>query len=132
MNQVANISILDARTLSIQPWDHKMLSSIDRAIVNANIGLTPMNNGEVILIHLPPLTEELRKGLVKRVKSETELSKVSLRNIRKETNNRLKKIDALSEDLLKISEERIQKITDSYIKKTDKLFSLKEREILTV
>ncbi|WP_103327969.1 ribosome recycling factor [Bacteroidetes bacterium endosymbiont of Geopemphigus sp.] len=132
LNQVANISVMDAVTLSIQPWERNMLSAIDRAIINANIGFTPMSNGEAILIHLPPLTEERRKELVKRAKAEKELSKVSLRNIRKEANQHLKKIEALPEDSLKIAEERIQKITDAFVKKTDELFSFKEREILTV
>lgn len=132
LNQVANISVMDAMTLSVQPWERSMLAAIDRAILNANIGFTPTNNGESILIHLPPLTQERRKELVKRAKYETELAKVSVRNIRKEIKERLKKVDALPQDVLKASEERVQKITDVYVKKTDEYFFSKEKEILTV
>ncbi|XOD68632.1 MAG: ribosome recycling factor [Flavobacteriales bacterium AspAUS03] len=132
LDQVANMIVLDVMTISIQPWERPMLSVIERAIINANLGLTPTNNGEVLLIRLPPLTEEGRKGLVKRVKAEAEQTKVSIRNIRKEANHVLKRAEGLAVDLLKSSEDRIQKITDEYIKRVDTLYVAKEKEIMTV
>ncbi|XCI75725.1 MAG: ribosome recycling factor [Flavobacteriales bacterium] len=132
LGQVANVVILDAMTISIQPWERQMLSIIERAIINANIGLTTTNNGEILLIRLPPLTEEGRKRLVKRAKAEAEQTKVSIRNIRKEANHALKRVEDLAVDLLKTSEDRVQKITDEYIKRTDTLYTAKEKEIMTI
>ncbi|YBU88732.1 MAG: ribosome recycling factor [Candidatus Walczuchella monophlebidarum] len=132
LNKIANISIIDSTTLSIYPWERSLLSSIERAIINANIGFTPMNNGEAIIIHLPPMTEERRKELVKRAKEEAELGKVSIRNVRKETNHLLKKNKNISEDLLELSEEKVQKITNTYIHQIDELLAVKAKEIMTI
>lgn len=132
LNQVANISVLDAMTLNIQVYEKAMFAPIERAIINSNLGLTPTNNGESIQIRLPILTEESRKDLVKRAKAELESTKVSIRNIRKESNGYVKKIEDIAEDLIKSTETRIQKITDEFIKKADDHFFIKEKEILKV
>ena len=134
LNQVSNVNTPDARTLSIQPWDKSMLEPIERAIVNANLGLAPMNNGEMIMINVPALTEERRLDLVKQAKSEGEHAKVSIRNNRKEANDEIKKLlnDGLSEDMGKDAEAEIQKITDQYNSKVDALIDQKEKDILTV
>ncbi|MFV0530010.1 MAG: ribosome recycling factor [Flavobacteriales bacterium] len=132
LSQVANINTPDAMTLSIQPWEKPMLQEIERAIMVANLGLNPMNNGDVIMINIPPLTAERRKELVKQAKSETEQAKVSIRNARKEANNELKKIEGISEDVIKDKESEIQNLTDVYSKKIEEFFNKKEKEIMTV
>ena len=134
LNQVANVNTLDARTISIQPWEKSMLEPIERAIINSNLGLTPQNNGDLVMINIPPLTEERRISLVKQVKSEGENAKVSIRNNRKEANDELKKLqnDGLAEDRVKSVEGEIQNLTDSYSKKADELCSIKEKDIMTV
>jgi len=134
LNQVSNINTPDARTLSIQPWEKKMLDPIERAIQIANLGINPQNNGELIIINIPPLTEERRKQLVKQVKSEAEHAKVSIRNARKDANDEIKGLqkDTISEDLAKDAEDRIQKLTDSYSRKVDDLVVIKEKDIMTV
>ena len=131
LNQVANVNTPDARTLSIQPWEKNLIGEIEKAILVANLGFTPMNNGESIIINIPPLTEERRKQLVKLAKSEAENAKVSIRNARKDANQDIKKSDS-SEDVQKNYEIDIQKLTDSSIQKVDQIMSLKEKEILTV
>lgn len=131
LNQVANINTPDARTISVQPWEKSMLQTIEKAIMVANIGFNPMNNGEMIIINVPPLTEERRKDLVKQSKSEAEDAKVSIRNARQDANKELKKLD-ISEDLLKNTELDVQELTDKYSKKVDEILIVKEKEIMTV
>lgn len=134
LNQLANINTPDARTLAIQPWEKNMIQAIEKSILDSNIGLTPMNNGEIIRINVPMLTEERRRELVKRVKNEGETSKVGTRNIRREGNEQLKKLikEGLSEDAEKDAEEEVQKLTDQYIKKIDETIDQKEQEIMTI
>ncbi|HCQ28981.1 MAG TPA: ribosome recycling factor [Flavobacteriales bacterium] len=134
LTQVANVNTLDGRTLTVQPWEKKMLDPIAAAIMNANLGLNPQNNGEVILINIPPLTEERRKGLVKQAKAEGEHAKVGIRNARKHANEQIKKLkdEGLSEDDMKRAEEKVQKLTDEYVAKVDNLVAAKEKDILTV
>ena len=129
--QVANVNTPDARTLSIQPWEKAMLAEIEKAIMNANLGFNPMNNGESIIINVPPLTEERRRELAKMAKAEAEIAKVSIRNARKDANNEIKKTE-VSEDEQKNCEIDIQKHTDVFIKKTDEIYLRKEKDILTV
>jgi ribosome recycling factor len=131
LSQVANINTPDGRTLSIQPWEKSLLAEIEKGILQANLGFNPMNNGESLIINIPPLTEERRKELVKLAKVETENAKVSIRNSRKEANNDIKKTD-ISEDLQKNAEIDIQELTNQFIKKVDDIFDVKEKEILTV
>ncbi len=131
LSQVANINTPDARTISIQPWEKSFLQEIEKAIMNANIGFNPMNNGESIIINIPPLTEERRKELAKIAKNETENAKVSIRNSRKNANNEVKK-SSLSDDEQNNFIIDIQNITDNFIKKAEEIYSAKEKEILTV
>lgn len=132
LNSVANVSITNTMTLTIQPWERRILSSIYKSIINNNLGFTPINNGEVILIYLPPLSEERRKELIKKIKVEIEKGKISIRSIRKDANHSLKKKKYVTEDLIKIYENRLQNLTDLYIKKIDELFVIKEKEILNI
>lgn len=134
LNQVSNISTPDARTIAIQPWEKSMIEVIEKAIMAANIGLNPANNGEIIRLNIPPLTEERRKDLVKQVRHEGENAKVSIRNTRREANEELKKMqkDGLPEDLAKKAETDVQKMTDDYSGKADKVVELKEKDIMTV
>ena len=131
ISQVANINTPDARTLSVQPWEKALLAAIEKAILVANLGFNPMNNGETIIINIPPLTEERRRELAKLAKNEAENAKISIRNARKEANHELKN-EAPSEDVLNNYEIDVQTLTDSYSSKVDELFSAKETEILTV
>ena len=131
LSQIANINTPDAQTISIQPWEKDKLQDIEKAIMVANLGFNPMNNGESVIITIPPLTEERRKELVKIAKSEIEKSKISIRNSRKEANNDIKKI-VISIDQKVISEDDIQNLTDEFIKQVDKIYSVKEKEILSV
>ena len=131
ISQVANINSPDGRTLSVQPWEKSMLMEIEKAILVANLGFNPMNNGESIIINIPVLTEERRKELVKIAKAEVENAKISIRTSRKDANTEIKNSEA-SEDLQKNFEIDVQNITDQYISKADETFSLKEKEILTV
>ena len=131
ISQVANINTPDARTLSVQPWEKALLADIEKAILVANLGFNPMNNGETIIINIPPLTEERRRELAKLAKNEVENAKISIRNARKEANHELKN-EAPSEDVLNNYQIDVQTLTDSYITKVDELFSAKEKEILTV
>lgn len=134
IHQVANISVMDARTLSLQPWEKNMLQPIEKAIMAANIGITPQNDGVQIRLFLPPLTEERRKELVKRVHAEGENAKVVMRNYRREAMDELKKEqkDGLSKDAAKEGEEAIQNVTDSFINTIDKRCAGKEKEIMSV
>ena len=134
LSQVSNISTPDGKTIVVQPWEKSMLDPIEKAILYANIGITPMNNGELIRLNVPPLTEERRRELVKQVKSIGENAKVSVRNARRDGNDELKKLQkqGLSEDLEKEKADEIQKITDDYINKVDAVIAGKEKEILTV
>jgi ribosome recycling factor len=134
INQVANISVMDARTLTIQPWEKNMLQPIERAIINANIGVTPQNDGAIIRLFLPPLTEERRKELVKKCQAEGEHSKVAVRNIRRDAIESIKKLQktGLSEDAAKDSEAEVQQVTDKFISAIEKHLALKEKEIMAV
>lgn len=134
ISQVANISALDARTLSIQPWEKNMLAPIERAILMANIGITPQNDGNQIRLFAPPLTEERRKELVKKANAEGEQSKVAIRNIRRDNIEQIKKLqkDGLSEDVAKGGEASVQELTDKNIALVDKLCAAKEKEMMTV
>jgi ribosome recycling factor len=134
INQVGNISVADARTLNIQPWEKNMLQPIERAIIAANIGITPQNDGNMIRLFLPPLTEERRRDLVKRSHTEGEHSKVAIRNIRRDAMEHIKKLqkNGLSEDVCKDAEKNVQEMTDKYISLVDKHLATKEKEIMTV
>ena len=134
INQVGNISVMDARTLTIQPWEKNMLQPIERAIINSNIGINPQNDGAIIRLFLPPLTEERRRELVKRSQGEGEHSKVAIRNIRREAIESIKKAqkNGLSEDAAKDAEADIQAVTDRYIGMVDKHLATKEKEIMVV
>ncbi|SEP77652.1 ribosome recycling factor [Hyunsoonleella jejuensis] len=132
LNQVANVNTPDGRTITVQPWEKSMLQEIERSIMIANLGFNPMNNGESIIINVPPLTEERRKVLAKQAKSEAEDAKVGVRNARREANNDIKKLDDVSEDLQNNAELDIQEMTDKYVKKIDDIFDNKEKEIMTV
>ncbi len=134
LNQVANVSVLDARTLTIQPWEKNMLQPIERAIINSNIGLTPQNDGVIIRLFLPPLTEERRKEFVKKAHNEGEFSKVSIRNIRRDAIEMIKKLqkDGLSEDVAKDAEKDVQVLTDKFIAQVEKHLAGKEKEIMSV
>ncbi len=131
LSQVANVNTPDARTISVQPWEKNMLQEIEKAIMVANLGFNPMNNGDVIMINVPPLTEERRRDLAKQAKAETEHAKVGVRNARKDANNDIKKLD-VSDDIKKNSEMTIQDLTNTYTKTIDEKFSVKEVEIMTV
>ncbi len=134
LGQVANVNSTDARTLTIQPWEKSMLDPIATAVINANLGLNPMNNGEVILINVPPLTEERRRELVKRARSEGEHARVGIRTGRKDAMDFLKaaKADGLSEDMVKSGETKVQELTDGYNKRVDDILDAKEADIMTV
>ena len=131
LNQIANVNTPDSQTLSIQPWEKDKLEDIEKAILVSNLGFNPMNNGESIIISIPPLTEERRKELVKVAKSEVENAKVSIRNTRKDANNEIRKSD-VSDDMKSNYEIDIQEATDKYISRIDTIFSAKEKEILSV
>ncbi|RPE13915.1 ribosome recycling factor [Chitinophaga lutea] len=134
LNQVANISVADARTLTIQPWEKNMLQPIERAIIASNIGLNPQNDGIIIRLFLPPLTEERRKELVKRVNGEGEHAKVAIRNIRRDAIEGIKKLqkDGLSEDTAKDAESDVQELTDRFIQMVDKHCVAKDKEIMAI
>lgn len=134
ISNVANVSVPDARTITITPWERAMFKEIEKAIINSSLGITPENNGEVIRLNIPPLTEERRKQLVKESKAEAEQAKVSVRNARRDAIDKLKKAikQGLSEDLEKDAETTVQKLHDKYLKKIDDILAAKEKEILTV
>ena len=130
----ANVSVPDARTITITPWEKSMFKEIERAIINSDLGITPENNGEVIRISIPPLTEDRRKALVKQSKGEAEQAKISVRNARRDAIEGLKKSvkNGMPEDVEKDAEAKVQKIHDNYMKKIEDVFAAKEKEILTV
>lgn len=134
VSQVANVAVPDARTITITPWEKQMFKEIEKAIINSELGITPENNGEVIRISIPPLTEDRRKQLVKQSKAEAENAKVSVRNARRDAIDGLKKAvkQGMPEDVEKDAEASVQKLHDRYLKKIDDLFAAKEKEILTV
>jgi len=134
LSQVSTISTPDARTLVIQPWEKNLLKSIEKAIIDSNIGLNPQNDGNVIRLLIPPLTEERRRDLAKKVKDEAERGRIAIRNLRKDANEQIRKLknDGVSEDEMKDGEGEVQKLTDRYIVKVDKLAELKEQDIMTV
>jgi len=134
INQVSNISVLDARTLTIQPWEKNMLQPIERAIIGANLGVTPQNDGNIIRLFMPPLTEERRREFVKKANGEGEHSRVAIRSIRREAIEQIKKLqkEGLSEDLTKDAEQEIQEKTDRYIAVIEKHLGIKEKEIMAV
>ncbi len=134
VSNVANISVPDARTIAITPWEKSMFKEIEKAIINSEIGIMPENNGEVIRLAIPPLTEDRRKALVKQCKGEAENAKVSVRNARREAIDGLKKAvkNGMPEDVEKDAEATVQKLHDKYLKRIDDIFAAKEKEILTV
>lgn len=135
INQLATLGTPDPRMITIQPWDPKVIGDIEKAIQKSDLDLTPSNDGKIVRINIPPLTEERRKQIVKTVKKRTEEAKVSIRNIRRDTNDELKKMekeDHISEDETKRSLTDVQHMTDSYIKETDEIFNLKEKEVMEV
>ena len=134
VSNVANVSVPDARTIMITPWEKAMFKEIEKAIINSELGITPENNGEVIRLSIPPLTEDRRKALVKQCKAEAENAKVSVRNARRDAIDGLKKAvkQGMPEDVEKDAEANVQKIHDKYLKKIDEIFAAKEKEILTV
>jgi ribosome recycling factor len=132
LSQVSSITTPDARTLFIRPWEKGLIQEIEKSIINANLGLTPQNDGQQVIINIPMLTEERRRQLVKQVSQECEQGKVSIRSIRKETNESLKKIKGVSEDDVKNAEETVQKLTDEFMLKIDGFLRKKEAEIMTV
>ena len=134
LNQIGTVNTPDARTIVVQPWEKTMLIPIERAIMEANIGLNPQNDGAVIRLNVPPLTEERRKDLVKKVKEEAEKGRIAVRNIRKDANEKIKrsKSESVSDDEIKTGEAEVQKLTDSYIIKIDHLMEFKEKDIMTI
>lgn len=134
LNQVANVSASDAHTIAIQPWDKSTIPLIEKAIMNANLGFNPDNNGEVVRVNVPPLTEERRRDLVKQAKAECENARISLRNARRDANESFKKLekDGLSEDLRHDAEAQVQTLTDSFSKKIDESLSKKEEDIMKI
>ncbi len=132
LSQVANVNTPDGRTLSVQPWEKSMLTEIEKAIMAANLGFNPMNNGETIIINVPPLTEERRRDLAKQAKAEAEHAKVGVRNARQEANKEVRALEDASDDLKKNTEGDIQELTDTYGKKIDTFLGAKEAEIMKV
>src|SRR5580698_6348188 len=134
ISQVSNVSVMDARTLTIQPWEKNMLQPIERAIIAANLGVTPQNDGNIIRLFMPPLTEERRREFVKRANAEGEHSRVAIRNIRREAIEDVKKLqkEGLSEDITKDAEKSVQEITDRYIATIENHLAVKEKEIMSV
>ncbi len=134
LNQVGSVNTPDARTIVVQPWEKSMLGPIEKAIMEANLGVNPQNDGIIIRINVPPLTEERRRDLVKKAKAEAENGKIAIRNIRKDANEKIRRLksEGVSEDEMKAGEAEVQKITDSYIVKVDVLSAAKEKDIMTV
>lgn len=130
--QVANVMVPDAMTISIQPWDKTAIGAIEKAIINSNLGFAPMNNGENIILNVPPLTEDRRRELAKSAKVEAEASKITVRNARQEGMKELRKLEGVSEDLIKDKEAKIQELTDKYVKICDENLKIKEAEIMKV
>lgn len=134
LSQIGTVNTPDARTLVVTPWEKTMLTAIEKAIINANVGLNPQNDGIVIRLNVPPLTEERRRDLVKKVKEEAERGRITVRNIRKDANEKIKRLksEGVSDDEIKVGEGEVQKLTDAYIIKVDHLAEVKEKDIMTV
>jgi ribosome recycling factor len=135
LNQLASISVPDSRTIAIQPWDRNAFSSVEKAIMKSDLGLNPVNDGKVIRINIPPLTEERRRDLVKLAKKYAEDAKVAIRNIRREANDAIKKMKnskELTEDEMHKGQDEVQKLTDSYVEKCDLVLEIKEKEIMEI
>jgi len=134
LNQISNMGCPDPKTIAIQPWEKSMIEHIEKAILKANLGFNPANNGEIIRINVPPLTEERRKALVRQVKTECENGKVAIRNIRRDTNEEIKRLkkEGLEEDVAINAEEKVQRMTDINIKRVDDILEKKEKDIMTV
>ena len=132
INQVANVMVPDAMTISIQPWDKTAIGAIEKAIINSNLGFAPSNNGDNIILNVPPLTEERRKELAKQAKAETESTKVTIRNARQEGMKDLKKLEGISEDIIKDTEAKIQELTDKYVKISAEHLKAKEIDIMKI
>jgi ribosome recycling factor len=134
LSQVSSVNTPDARTIVVQPWEKSLLGAIEKAIMEANLGVNPQNDGVIIRINVPPLTEERRRDLVKKAKAEAETGKVAVRNVRKDANEKIRKLktEGVSEDEMKTGEAEIQKLTDAYIIKVDQLSEAKEKDIMTV
>ncbi len=134
LSQIGTINTPDPRTLVVTPWEKSMLTTIEKAIINSNVGLNPQNDGIVIRLNVPPLTEDRRKDLVKKVKEEAERGRITVRNIRKDANEKIKRLktDGVSDDEIKGGEAEVQKLTDAYIIKVDRLSEVKEKDIMTV
>lgn len=134
LSNVASVNTPDARTIAIKPFEKKIINDIEKAIRNSNLGFSPSNDGDLIRISVPPLTEERRKDLVKRAKAEVETAKINIRNIRQDANNSIRKLtkEGVSEDDVKRGEDKIQKVTDSFIAKIDQIFLAKEKDILDI
>jgi len=134
LTQISSVTTPDARTIQVKPFEKKIISDIERAIINSNVGLNPANDGETIRLNVPPLTEDRRRDLVKRVKNEIEIAKVNIRKVRQEMNDDLKKLknDGVAEDAIKGGEERVQKLTNQFIEKIDQLMAAKEADIMQV
>jgi ribosome recycling factor len=134
LSQVSSVNTPDARTIVVQPWEKSLLVAIEKAIKEANLGVNPQNDGVIIRINVPPLTEERRRELAKKAKGEAEAGKIAIRNIRKDANEKIKKLktEGVSEDEIKVGEAEVQKLTDAYIVKVDQLSDAKEKDIMTV
>jgi len=134
LNQIGSVNTPDARTIVVQPWEKSMLGPIEKAIMEANLGVNPQNDGIIIRINVPPLTEERRRDLVKKVKAEAETGKIAIRNLRKDANEKIRKLksEGVSEDEMKSGEGEIQKLTDAYIIKVDQHAEAKEKDVMTV
>ena len=134
LSQVGSVNTPDARTIVVQPWEKSLLTAIEKAIMEANLGVNPQNDGVIIRINVPPLTEERRRDLVKKAKAEAETGKIAIRNIRKDANEKIRKlkVEGVSDDEMKVGEAEIQKLTDAYIVKVDQLSEAKEKDIMTV
>ncbi|MDB5062335.1 MAG: ribosome recycling factor [Mucilaginibacter sp.] len=134
LSQVSSVNTPDARTIVVQPWEKSLLVAIEKAIKEANLGVNPQNDGVIIRINVPPLTEERRRELAKKAKGEAEAGKIAIRNIRKDANEKIKKLktEGVSEDEIKVGEAEVQKLTDAYIIKVDQLSDAKEKDIMTV
>jgi ribosome recycling factor len=130
--QIANVSTMDAHTITVQPWEKNMLHGIEKAIMLANLGFNPMNNGDIIIINVPVLTEERRRELSKQAKAATEFAKISIRNGRREAMSEIKKVEEVSEDMKENAEIDIQKLTDAFIIEVDNHYKIKDQEIMKV
>ncbi len=132
LSQMATINTPDARTITIKPWERTVIPAIEKALRDSDLGINPQNDGEIIRLSIPVLTEERRKQLAKQAKNEAENGKISVRNIRRDTNNDLKKLDGVAEDAVKAAEDKVQQFTDVHIKKIDELLTVKEKDIMTI